>query len=165
VLADAWPAAPDEGTYSRVRTSEVETLLIGGELEPITPPQVATTRLLPYLPNGHQVVLPGFGHQLTVFMEQPEADSGLINTFFDSGQVDDSLYVPVSVDFTPPMAFGAIAKLALGAMLALAALTGLSLLVMARRARTRGRFGSKSAALLRSVYPLVLGLGGGASAP
>jgi pimeloyl-ACP methyl ester carboxylesterase len=160
VLADSWPAAPEEGTYSRVRTSEVETLLIGGELDPMTPPQVATTQLLPYLPNGHQVVLPGFGHQLTVFKEQPEAGSRLINTFYDSGQVDDSLYVPASIDFTPPMTFGTIAKTALGVMLALAALTVLSLLVMARRVCTRGRVGPKSGALLRSVYPLVLGLGG-----
>jgi pimeloyl-ACP methyl ester carboxylesterase len=160
VLADSWPAAPEEGTYSRVRTSEVETLLIGGELDPMTPPQVATTQLLPYLPNGHQVVLPGFGHQLTVFKEQPEAGSRLINTFYDSGQVDDSLYVPASIDFTPPMTFGTIAKTALGVMLTLAALTVLSLLVMARRVRTRGRLGPKSGALLRSVYPLVLGLGG-----
>src|SRR5215217_1342391 len=159
VLADSWPAAP-EGTYSRVRTSEVETLLIGGDLDPMTPPQVATTQLLPYLPNGHQVVLPGFGHQGTVFREQPEAGSRLINTFFDSGQVDDSLYVPANVDFTPSMTFGAIAKITLGAMLALAALTVLSLLGMARRVRTQGRIGPKSAALLRSVYPLVLGLGG-----
>jgi pimeloyl-ACP methyl ester carboxylesterase len=159
-LADAWPAAPEEGTYSQVRTSEVETLLIGGELDPITPPQVATTQLLPFLPNSHQVVLPRFGHKDTVFKEQPEAGSRLINTFFDSGQVDDSLYVPASVDFTPPLTFGAIAKIALGAMLAVAALTVLSLLVMARRVRSQGRIGPKSAALLRSVYPLVLGLGG-----
>src|SRR5215204_2192850 len=143
-LADAWPAAPEEGTYSRVRTSEVETLLIGGDLDPMTPPQVATTQLLPYLPNGHQVVLPGFGHQGTVFREQPEAGSRLINTFFDSGQVDDSLYVPASIDFTPSMTFGAIAKITLGAMLALAALTVLSLLGMARRVRTQGRIGPKT---------------------
>jgi pimeloyl-ACP methyl ester carboxylesterase len=159
-LADAWPATPEEGTYNRVRTSEVETLLIGGDLDPMTPPQVATTQLLPSLPNGHQVVLPGFGHQNTVFREQPEAGSRLINTFFDSGQVDDSLYVPASIDFTPPLTFGAIAKITLGAMVALTALTVLSLLAMARRVRTRGRIGPKSGALLRSVYPLVLGLGG-----
>ena len=159
-LADAWPAAPDEGRYSRVQTSEVETLLIGGELDPMTPPQVATTQLLPYLPNGHQVVLPGFGHQATVFIDQPAAGSRLINTFFDSGQVDDSLYVPASIDFTPPMTFAAIAKTALGAMLALAALTVLSLPLMGRRVRTRGRVGPKSGALVRSVYPLQLGLGG-----
>src|SRR5215203_4334843 len=160
VLADSWPAAPEEGTYSRVRTSEVETLLIGGELDPMTPPQVATTQLLPDLPNGHQVVLPGFGHQSTFFKEQPEAGSRLINTFLDSGQVDDSLYVPAGIDFTPPLTFGATAKITLGAMLALAALTVLSLILMSRRVRTRGRIGPKTGVLLRSVYPLVLGLGG-----
>src|SRR5215203_6132560 len=159
-LADSWPPAPDEDTYRRVPTSEVETLLVGGDLDPMAPPQVATTQLLPYLPNGHQVVLPGFGHQGTVFREQPEAGSRLINTFFDSGQVDDSLYVPASIDFTPSITFGAIAKITLGAMLALAALTVLSLLVMARRVRSQGRIGPKSGVLLRSVYPLVLGLGG-----
>jgi hypothetical protein len=160
VLGDTWPAAPDEDAYSRVRSSKVETLLIGGELDPITPPQVARTQLLPYLPNGHQVVLRGFGHQNTVFKEQPEAGSRLINTFFDSGEVDDSLYVPASVDVTPPLTFGTIAKIILAVILALAALAVLSLLGMARRVRTRGRIGPKSGASLRSVYPLVLGLGG-----
>src|SRR5262249_20756636 len=31
-LADGWPVAPDADAYGRVRTSEVEALLIGGEL-------------------------------------------------------------------------------------------------------------------------------------
>jgi pimeloyl-ACP methyl ester carboxylesterase len=159
-LADAWPAAPDEASYRRARTSEVETLLIGGQLDPMAPPQAATTQLLPYLPNGHQVVLPGFGHQSTVFREQPEASARLINTFFDSGQVDDSLYVPANLDFRPSISFGGIAKIALGVMLTLAALTVLSLFLIARRVRTQGRIAPKSGALLRSVYPLVLGLGG-----
>ncbi|HSK90127.1 MAG TPA: alpha/beta hydrolase, partial [Euzebyales bacterium] len=159
-LADAWPAAPEENEYRRVRTSQVETLLVSGELDPMTPPQVATTRLLPYLPNGEQVVLPGFGHTLSVLMEQPEAGNRLINTFFDSGKVDDSLYVPATVDFTPPMTLGTIAKIALGAMLGLVALTVLSLLGLARRVRRRGHIGPKSGALLRSVYPPVLALGG-----
>ena len=39
----------------------METLLISGALDSATPPQVATKELLPYLPNGHQVVLPAFG--------------------------------------------------------------------------------------------------------
>ena len=160
VLADSWPAAAEESAYSRVRTTEVETLLISGELDPITPPQAATTQLLPYLPHGHQVVLPGFGHQATVFHEQPAAGSRLINTFLDSGRVDESLYVPASVDFTPPLTFGAIAMITLGVILALAALAILSLAGMARRVRTRGHIGAKSGAVLRSVYPLVLGLGG-----
>jgi hypothetical protein len=57
--------------------------------------------LLPYLPNVQEVVLPGIGHTATFFAVQPEASSRLINTFFDSGKVDDSLYHPQTVDFTP----------------------------------------------------------------
>ena len=159
-LADAWPAAPDEGEYRRMRTSQVETLLVGGELDPMTPPQVATKQLLPYLPNGHQVVLPGFGHTLSVLMEQPEAGNRLINTFFDSGKVDDSVYVPAVVDFTPSMTFGTLAKIVVGGMLGLVALTALSLLALARRVRTRGHIKPKAAAVLRSIFPMVLGLGG-----
>jgi pimeloyl-ACP methyl ester carboxylesterase len=159
-LADAWPAAPGEGEYSRVRTSQVETLLIGGELDLSTPPQVARKELLPYLPNGHEVVLPGLGHTGSFLAEQPEAGSRLINTFFDRGRVDDSLYEHVSVDFTPGVTFTRLAKIIAGTMVGLAVLTVLSLLLMARRVRSRGGFGRKASATLRSVYPLVLGLGG-----
>ena len=159
-LADAWPAAPDAGEYGRVRTSNVETLLIGGALDFSTPPQVATKELLPHLPNGRQVVLPGFGHSTPFWTEQPEAGSRLINTFFDSGRVDDSLYKPQSVDFTPGFSHGAIAKIALGVMLGLSALTVISLLLMALRARWRGPFGRKTATMLRSLYAIVLGVGG-----
>ena len=41
-LADAWPRNPADDQYSRVRTSNVETLLIGGTLDFATPPQAAT---------------------------------------------------------------------------------------------------------------------------
>ena len=45
-------------------------------------------------------------------------------------------------------------------MVGLALLAVLSLLWMARRVRRRGGFGRKAGAALRSVYPIVLGLGG-----
>ena len=45
-------------------------------------------------------------------------------------------------------------------MVACAALTVLSLLLMWRRVRKRGGFGRKASVVLRSAYPLVLGLGG-----
>lgn len=159
-LADAWPAAPGEDEYSRVRTSKVETLLISGSLDFATPPQVATKELLPSLPNGRQVVLPGFGHSTSVWSDQPEAGSRLINTFFDSGRVDDSLYEPQIVDFTPEVTQTALAKGIAGTMVGLALLAMLSLLLMARRVHKRGRIGRKTSAALRSVYPIVLGLGG-----
>jgi hypothetical protein len=143
-----------------VRTSQVQTLLIGGALDFATPPQVATKQLLPYLPNGRQVVLPGFGHSTSFWTEQPDAGSRLINTFFDNGRVDESLYKPQRVDFTPDVTQTALAKGIAGTTVGLALLTVLSLLLMARRVHKRGRFGRKASATLRSLYVVVLGLGG-----
>src|SRR5215211_2030949 len=51
-LADAWPAAPDQDEYDRVRTSMVETLVVSGSLDFATPPAVAKDELMPHLPNG-----------------------------------------------------------------------------------------------------------------
>jgi pimeloyl-ACP methyl ester carboxylesterase len=159
-LAAGWPDSPKEGEYDRVRNSNVETLLIGGAFDFATPPQVATKELLPHLPNGHQVVLSGFGHTDTFWAEQPEAGTRLINTFLDSGRVDDSHYTPQSIDFTPEVTQTALAKGFAGTMVGLAVLMVLSLILMARRVRKRGRFGRKASATLRSLYPIVLGLGG-----
>jgi hypothetical protein len=155
-----WPAAPGENQYSSMRTSKVETLLIGGELDFATPPQAATKELLPDLPNGRQVVLPGFGHSTTFWAEQSNAGSRLINTYLDSGRVDTSLYKKQRVDFTPEVTQAALGKGIAGTMVGLAGLVVLSLLWMPRRVHKRGRFGRKSSATLRSVYPIVLGLGG-----
>jgi pimeloyl-ACP methyl ester carboxylesterase len=135
LLGDAWPAAADEADYSRVRTSEVETLLIGGEIDFATPPQLATREVLPHLPNGDQIVLDGFGHSLDFWTYQPEASTRLMNTFFESGRVDDSLYEPQRVDFTPEVTQTALAKGIAGSMVGLALLTVLSLLWL----RAQGR--------------------------
>jgi pimeloyl-ACP methyl ester carboxylesterase len=158
-LSDAWPASPDEHKYSRVRTSNVETLLVSGQLDITTPP-VATKKLLPYLPNGEEVVLPGFAHSLDFWTYQPEASTRLLNSFYESGRVDDSLYEPQRVDFTPEVTQTALAKGIAGTMVGLALLTVLSLLWMPLRVHNRGRFGRKASATLRSLYAIVLGLGG-----
>jgi pimeloyl-ACP methyl ester carboxylesterase len=159
-LYDSWPASPDENQYIRVQESKVETLLIGGELDFATPPQNARRELLPHLPNGHEVVLPGIGHTDDFWTYQTPAGSRLINTFLDTGRVDTSHYERTAVDFTPAFSHGAIAKIVLGVMLGWAALMLLSLAWMGLRVRWRGGFGRKSSVVLRSVYPVVLGLGG-----
>jgi pimeloyl-ACP methyl ester carboxylesterase len=159
-LIDAWPSAPENVLYDTARRSNVETLLIGGELDFATPPQVATEELLPYLPNGKQIVLPHFGHSTTFWLDQPEAGTRLIEAYLAGGKVDDSLYEPQPVDFTPEATQTALAKGIAGTMIGLAILTVLSLLWMARRVRKRGGYGRKAGATLRSVYPIVLGLGG-----
>jgi pimeloyl-ACP methyl ester carboxylesterase len=159
-LADAWPATPDADEYRRVRPSNVETLLVGGELDIATPTEFATRELLPSLRNGQQVVLPSFAHSLDFWTYQPEASTHLLNTFYATGKVDDSRYEPHRVDFTPEVTQPALAKGIAGSMVGLAVITALSLLWLPWRVHRRGRFGRKAAAMLRSVYAVVLGFGG-----
>jgi hypothetical protein len=159
-LADAWPVQPGEKDYDAVRPSDVDTLLIGGELDFAAPPQSATEELLPSLTNGKQVVLPGFGHSASFWTQQPEAGTYLIAAYLATGKVDDSLYEPQTVDFTPEVTQPALAKGIGGAMVGVALLVPLSLLWMALRVVRRGGYGRKASAVLRTVYPVVLGLGG-----
>jgi pimeloyl-ACP methyl ester carboxylesterase len=159
-LVDAWPAATDDVQYGQVRPSTVETLLIGGTVDFATPPQNATTQLLPALPNGHQVVLADLGHTGDFWSYQPEASSRLIETFLATGTVDTSLYRTATVDFTPGLTQTAIAKGLVGVLVGGALLAVVSLVWMALRVRRRGPYGRRAGALLRSLYLLPLGLGG-----
>ena len=159
-LLGAWPGNASEDQYTRVQTSQVRTLLISGELDFATPPELATKELLPHLPNGHQVVLPGIGHTDDFWSYQPEARSRMLNAFFDSGTVDESRYRPEKVDFTPDVTQTALGTGIGATMIGLAALVVLTLLWMPYRVHRRGGFGRKAGVLLRLLYPLVLGLGG-----
>jgi hypothetical protein len=138
----------------------VETLVVSGSLDFATPAEWAKRELMPHLPNGHQVILRDFGHTTDVWTEQTRASTHLINTFLDDGQVDASLFKHRDIDFRPEVTQAALAKGMAGAMVAFALLTVISLLWMPRRSKNRGRFGRRSSVLLRSLYPLVLGLGG-----
>ena len=111
-----------------MRDSSVETLLIGGNLDFATPPQTATRELLPHLPNGHQVVLPGLGHTDDFWSYQPQAGAHLVNTFLDSGRVDASRYTPNRVDFDAGFPQTTLAKIVLAVLLGFGALTAVSLL-------------------------------------
>ena len=140
-LADAWPSTPGDNQYPTMQLSNVDTLVISGALDFATPPLDATNEIMPYLPNGHQVVLQGFGHTDDFWNQQTEAGKRLVNQFFDTGKVDDSLYQPQVVDFTPDMSQTSLAKIVAGALGLLALTTIGSLALMARRVHTRDHFG------------------------
>lgn len=159
-LVGTWPLAPGNADYDKPRVSQVPTLLIGGTLDFTAPPAAATKDLLPYLPNGHQVVLAELGHTSDFWAYQPEASTRLVGTFFDSGKVDQSLYRYAKVDFTPSASASTLAKWIVAILVTLAALTVLSLVWLAVWVRRRGGVGRTAGALLRSLWPVVLGLGG-----
>jgi hypothetical protein len=143
-----------------VQNSNVPTLLIGGALDGATPPENATRELLPHLANGREVVLPNIGHADDFWPYEPAAGSRLINTYFDTGKVDTSLYTRNKVDFSPVQSQSEFAWVILGVLLGLAALTVLSLLWMGVRLRKQASFGRKGSVVVRSLYAVLLGLGG-----
>ncbi len=159
-LVEAWPAGVEETRYSQVQVSEVETLLVSGELDAATPPQVATDQLLPHLPNGHHVVLDGFAHSPGFWKDQADAGTHLITTFFDTGAVDDSLYEPQSVDFSPETTLGALGRQVVTVLTTLGLVTVVSLWWLTSRVSRRKRFGAMGQMAGRTLLPVVFGIGG-----
>jgi pimeloyl-ACP methyl ester carboxylesterase len=94
-----WPQTATTPEFLQAPASDVETLLISGSMDFSTQPQWATEELLPVLSNGRQVILSEFGHSGDVWGLQPEATEHLVNTFFKTGQVDDSLFTYQPMDF------------------------------------------------------------------
>ena len=92
--------------------------------------------------------------------QQPRPSNRLINTFFDTGKVDDSLTSRRRSTSRPSHADGARARASPARWSASRSSTCSRCCWMARRVHTRGRFGRKAARSLRSLYPIVLGLGG-----
>jgi pimeloyl-ACP methyl ester carboxylesterase len=159
-LLHAWPANGSEDQYTSVQTSQVPTLVIGGDLDGATPAGGATRELMPHLPNGHQVVLRGLGHTDDFWGYEPQAGTHLIGTFLRSGRVDDTRYTRHSLDFSPGVTQTLLAKIVLGFVVACAALMLVSLTLMLRRVRRRGALGRRTSVFVRSLYALVVGLGG-----
>jgi len=159
-LAHAWPRNPDDAEYQTVQDSSTETLVIGGNLDVATPPQLATQQLMPRLTNGHQLVLADMGHADDFWTYQPAASTRLISTFLQSGRVDSSLYTKQKVDFTPNVTQTAIAKIMLGGLAGGGLFVLVSLGLMFRRVSKNGGFGRKASVSLRSWYAFILGLGG-----
>jgi len=115
-MGPEWPTYPIPQEYLQVQPTDVETLLISGSIDLSVPPQYATEELLPYLSNGEQVILEDFGHTGSFWNSQPEARVRMLNTFFDTGQVDASLYTYQPLDFDAGLGWPALAKLLLAVL-------------------------------------------------
>lgn len=95
-----WPMSSIPDEYKKLQNSNVETLMLSGTIDISTPPQNGT-KMLEYLPNGHQVILTNRGHQDTGGL-QIKAYHTLVNTFFTTGEVDDSGFSDVPINFNDP---------------------------------------------------------------
>lgn len=120
---NAWPSAPGPERFGRAEASTVETLLVSGSIDLSTPAEHAARELLPHLANGHHVVLHELGHT-DLWTAQRPAMARLQSTFFATGRVDDSAFVRAPLTFDVSLGFPRLAKLALAAMVLLAAVVG-----------------------------------------
>jgi pimeloyl-ACP methyl ester carboxylesterase len=140
-LGGGWPLPPIPAEFYQVPASDVETLLVSGSMDYSTPPQFATEELLPVLSNGQQVILSEFGHTSDVWRLQPEATVHLVTTFYDTGEVDDSLFTYQPMDFHVDRGWPVQAKqylaIAVAVPIVLVALVGLAVWFVVRRVRRR----------------------------
>jgi hypothetical protein len=60
---------------------------------------MGSEELLPYLSNGELVLLEEFGHGNSFWNSQAEARLHMLTKFFNSGDVDASLYTYQPIDF------------------------------------------------------------------
>lgn len=130
-----WPTRLIPEQYLPLQSTDVETLLVSGSIDFSTPPQFATEELLPYLNNGEQVILRDFAHTETFWNRQAEARTHLLKTFYDSGEMDNSLYVYEAVDFNPEQTWGGITKTLLFIVLAVMVLLVALVWLILRAAR------------------------------
>jgi pimeloyl-ACP methyl ester carboxylesterase len=161
-LTRAWPASPGEDEYATPRRSTVPTLLIGGTVDFQTPAQNATRELLPYLPNGHQVVLSDLGHVADFWKYEPAAGTKMLTTFYATGRVNTSGYSHHTISFSTGTGVTqtTIAKVFLAVMLGFSVLAVVLLAWAGLRVRRRGAAGGKTSVALRTVLAVVIGLGG-----
>jgi pimeloyl-ACP methyl ester carboxylesterase len=159
-LVQAWPHSPEVDQYKQLRPTDVDTLLINGDVDFATPAQVATTELLPTLRHGHEVVLSNLGHTADTWNYQKPAANRLINTFFDTGRVDKSGYTNRAMDFRASPTQTMLAKITLAALVGLGAVTALVLAWLPLRLRRRDSVGTKTSLAARTIYAPVVGLGG-----
>jgi pimeloyl-ACP methyl ester carboxylesterase len=100
-------SVPEE--FRKVRVSQTETMMMSGNLDVSTPSENATNELLPFLPNGRQVILKNMSHQ-DVRSLQAGVYKQFIADYFDTGIVNESVFKYDEIDFKPKKRLSSLAK-------------------------------------------------------
>ena len=134
--AAGWPVKTIQEEYQQMQPSDVETLLVSGNIDFWTPAHLAEEKVLPYLSKGQHVVVSESGHG-EMLSRQPEASERLLSSFFDTGEADDSLFTYQPWEYDPGLGFPAIAKIILAATILIPLLLVGFVRLVIRRVRSR----------------------------
>jgi hypothetical protein len=109
-VSSDWPINMIAPEYRIPRLSNTETLMVGGNLDISTPVEFASKELLPYLPNGKQVILSDMGHVGDLVWSQYDAFTQMTVRYLDEGIVDTSKFKHDPVNFKTKKGFNKMAK-------------------------------------------------------
>lgn len=107
-----WPVVRATHDTRKAAPSDIETLLIGGNLDVSTPTVNATRDLLPLLSRGHQVIFRDAGHA-NLMEFQGEAYASLVGGFFATGAVDTTGFYYAPMTFRVKWKLSRMVKLSL----------------------------------------------------
>lgn len=94
-----WPRADVPQAFREPVTSDVPTLLLSGEADPITPPRYAE-QVAEGLSNSLHIILPGFGHDVSL----PGCMPSVVTEFIGEGSIEE-LDASCIEEITPPPFF------------------------------------------------------------
>jgi pimeloyl-ACP methyl ester carboxylesterase len=109
-----WPTQRLSEEFRQLRRSDVETLLLSGNLDFSTPAEFATREILPCLTHGRQVILSECGHVGDVWYVHTANTRLMLTTFYRTGVPNVSLNSYVPMDFGVAWGFPRIARIAVG---------------------------------------------------
>jgi pimeloyl-ACP methyl ester carboxylesterase len=105
-----WPVKQLSPEFRELRYSDVETLLLSGNLDFSTPAEFATNELLPFLHRGMQVIVSDCGHVNDLWYNKMENTSLLLTSFYGTGIPDTSKNEHINMDFKVKWGFADTAK-------------------------------------------------------
>ena len=135
-IGKAWPVELIRKDLREFQETDVEMLLVNGNLDFAVPP-IVLDEAKPYFHKAQIVLRSEFSHTGDVFVLQSEAIVRLITSYYDTGVADTSLFVYQPLSFEPKMSLSLMAKLLVGAMLVLPLLIVLGIVAVVRRIRRR----------------------------
>lgn len=102
--AGAWQMKRIPEEYRKCRESLSETLIISGDLDVSTPSDNAKEELMPFLKNGHQIILKNMSHS-DIFIKTMMTPN-FLSDYFNSGIINnEAISTPDSIDFKLSMKF------------------------------------------------------------
>jgi hypothetical protein len=135
-IGKAWPVELIRKDLREFQETDVEMLLVNGNLDFAVPP-IVLDEAKPYFHKAQIVLLSEFSHTGDVFVLQSEAIVRLITSYYDTGVADISLFVYQPLSFEPKMSLTTVARLLVAAMIVLPALVIWGVVSVVRRVRRR----------------------------